>query len=305
MENSKKLIKFLIILFGMSWLIQIIGIVSKNGYVYTTCLALICFVPLISVGICEKGISHEKSGIFWDTNLTENWKWFLIAWILSAVVVIICSAAFFISFPSKFDLNCGYYTSILPADSELRQIKSLDFVFIEIFSSWFFGSFLNTFIFFSQEAGFRGNLVPRLKEKFGFKKAVVISGVLFGAYRFPIIAFAGYEYGNGYLLSPLLGMLTHIVYTVAISIFLSFIYSKSQSVWMAAISIGTVRALSPCALYFLPEEPLNTLLGPSVTGLIPASVLLVFALILLLFVDFRKKHKPDTSHLHSPYRRIR
>ena len=300
--DTKKLTKFLIITFASSWIIQIIGMLSKNGYVYSACIGLICILPIISVGITAGGITTNKSKIGWGFDIGKHWRWFFASWILPLVVIFVCCAAFFLLFPAKFDPNCGYYGSFFPEGSDLKNINPRDFVIIEMVSSWFFGAFLNIFFYFGQEAGFRGYLVPIFAEKFGYKKAVLISGLIFGAYRFPIIIFAGYEYGDKY---PALAPLVYLVYAVGISVFLSYIYLKSGSIWFSALAVGTVSAISPAAIYFLKEEPASTLLGPTLLGLIPALLLLVLAVLLISFADFEPYDEEEEKKWQNPFGRIR
>ena len=300
--DTKKITKFLIITFAASWIVQFIGILSKNGYVYSACIGLICLLPIFAVKFTAGGIIKAKSGIGWGFDVGKQWRWFFGSWILPIVIVLVCSGVYFLIFSSKFDVNCGYYGSLIPEESDLKNINPRDFVIIELVSSWFFGAFLNIFFYFGQEAGFRGYLVPLFAEKFGYKKAVLISGLIFGLYRFPVIAFAGYEYGDKY---PALAPLVNIVYAVGISIFLSYVYLKSGSVWFSALAIGTVKAISPAAIYFLKEEPASTLLGPTLMGLIPALMLLLLGVLLISFANFEPYDEEEEKKWQNPFGRIR
>ena len=95
METSKKLKNFLVITFASSWILQIIGALSKNGYVDSFCLAAVCFVPLIAVAIVSHGLKTEKSGLGWSFEIGKHWRWYLSSFILSAAVVAICCAVIY------------------------------------------------------------------------------------------------------------------------------------------------------------------------------------------------------------------
>lgn len=300
--DTKKITKFLIITFASSWIVQLIGILSKNGYVYSACIGLICLLPIFAVKFTAGGIINAKSKIGWGFDVGKHWRWFVASWIFPIVVVALCCAVFFLIFPDKFDVNCGYYGSLIPEGSDMKNINPRDFVIIELISSWFFGSFLNIFFYFGQEAGFRAYLVPLFAEKFGYKKSVLISGLIYGLYRLPVIAFAGYEYGDKY---PALAPLVNIVYAVGISIFLSYIYAKSNSVWFSALALGTVKSLSSGAIYFLKEEPTSTLLGPTIMGLLPALMLLLLGVLLIAFADFTPYDEEEEKRWQNPFGRIR
>ena len=92
---------------------------------------------------------------------------------------------------------------------------------------------------------------------------------------------------------------------MAISIFLSYIYLKSNSVWFSALTIGTVSAISPAAIYFLKEEPASTLLGPTLPGLIPSLVLLALGALLIYFADFEPYDEEEEKKWQNPFGRIR
>jgi len=82
-----------------------------------------------------------------------------------------------------------------------------------------------------EEIGWRGFLAPRMAARFGFTGGAVLTGIIWAAWHAPILLFADYNSGTpaGYALA------CFAVMVVAISVMLTWIRLKSDSVWPCAI----------------------------------------------------------------------
>jgi membrane protease YdiL (CAAX protease family) len=143
-----------------------------------------------------------------------------------------------------------------------------------------YAPFINMLFAVGEEAGWRGFLTPALTERFGKKKALILSGCIWGAWHWPLIVLAGYEYGTGYWGAPVTGMLCMLLFTTAFGVLLSHLYEKSGSIWACALCHGAANAIAGLPLYFLPAGATSYLLGPTFAGLIGGIPLLFLAALL-------------------------
>lgn len=79
----KKFWIYILVTFGMGWLMQGLGILSLNfdptGLAYTGLLAICMFAPLFGTLAANGGIGR-KAGIRWKPRLKGKVRWWLSAW---------------------------------------------------------------------------------------------------------------------------------------------------------------------------------------------------------------------------------
>jgi membrane protease YdiL (CAAX protease family) len=86
-----------------------------------------------------------------------------------------------------------------------------------------------------EEIGWRGYLVPRLARLYGFDRTAITSGLIWAAWHYPLILFAGYSGGAPAWYS----ILCFTVMVVGISYFYTWITLKSGSLWPAVLLHGS------------------------------------------------------------------
>lgn len=139
------------------------------------------------------------------------------------------------------------------------------------------GAVFNAIPAAGEELGWRGYLYPALTERFGFTKAVIIGGAVWGLWHAPLVML-GYNYG----LIGLGGVGLMMIACVALGTWLAFLYGKSGSVWVPAIAHGAFNAAAGLPLLFWPAgESLNgvatSALGPwALIVLLPLAAVLVW-----------------------------
>ncbi len=82
-----------------------------------------------------------------------------------------------------------------------------------------------------EEIGWRGFLAPRMVGRFGFTTGSILTGLIWTAWHFPILLFADYNSGTPWWFS----MPCFAVMVVSISIILTWLRLRSNSVWPCAI----------------------------------------------------------------------
>ncbi|WP_288961098.1 CPBP family intramembrane glutamic endopeptidase [uncultured Peptoniphilus sp.] len=106
--------------------------------------------------------------------------------------------------------------------------KILNLKSLRIFISIFVFSFLNIMPFIGEEYGWRAYLAPRLKEIYGVKKSILMTGFIWGIWHLPLNLF---YYSDGLLKSQIYSILIQLVFCIFLGIFLTYAYNKTNSIW--------------------------------------------------------------------------
>ena len=252
---------------------------SAESYLTTLLAAVLARVPLRDLG--------------WKPRLRQNWRWLLAAWLAPVLLMVLGAALYFLCVPARFDLSGKTFLAQLEAagPEALAQFQAQAlpvsfFLLIQAAAALSYAPFVNIFPSLGEEIGWRGVMLPRVKERFGRRKGLLLGGVIWGAWHWPVMLLAGYEYGLSYWGFPVLGMLTFCLFTTALGIFLDLLYEKTGSIWYPALGHGAVNAAAGVPLLVLdPAYANETILGPAMHGLIAGIPLLLFGILLLLRRD--------------------
>ena len=134
-----------------------------------------------------------------------------------------------------------------------------------------------------EEAGWRGYMMPRLKERLGLLNGRLLGGVIWGVWHWPLMLLVGYEYGTDYLGAPLLGLVVWCVVCFALNTLLDILYEKTESIWVPAIAHGAFNAIAALPQVLVtPADAYYNVLGPMPIGLIGMLPVLAVAVWLTL-----------------------
>jgi membrane protease YdiL (CAAX protease family) len=114
----------------------------------------------------------------------------------------------------------------------------------------------------------------------GVKKALIISGIIWGVWHWPVIAM-GYNYGSGYFGAPWLGMLMMVWVTMAWGVLIGWLTLRGKSVWPAVIAHGALNGFAAISTLVTRGSP-SPLVGPLPTGVIASLPFVAAALWVLL-----------------------
>jgi membrane protease YdiL (CAAX protease family) len=153
---------------------------------------------------------------------------------------------------------------------------------------------LNALPTFGEEFGWRGYLQPKLLP-LGNHKAVLLTGVIWGVWHWPIIMM-GYNYGTDYFGAPFLGPLAMLWFTLTLSALFGWITIKAGSLWPAVIAHGALNGIASLGLLLVKGNP-STLLGPTPVGFIGGFGFAIVAAIIFILPKALKpgQHKHTTS----------
>ena len=147
-------------------------------------------------------ITHEgKQDLFLQFNFKRGWRYWLIAWFAPGIFIILGAALFFLFFPQYFD--SGFQSlrmQITLAGQDPETVNIAQLILVQSFLAILIAPILNALLTFGEEFGWRGYLLPKLLG-LGARKALLISGIIWGVWHWPIIAM-GYNYGSGYFGAP-------------------------------------------------------------------------------------------------------
>lgn len=128
--------------------------------------------------------------------------------------------------------------------------------------------------YFGEEYGWRGFLQPWLQKRFGMKKGIILTGVVWGIWHLPMF-FDAYQFSFRFsVLVPVI--IGKIAFCISIGIFIGYVYLKTKNIWICVI------------IHYL-NNGMNQLIDPS-TGEASLNFLLEIAVLifaaLLVYAPF-------------------
>ena len=306
--DKKKVIKFVVITFIISWTIQIavsLFMVNNPGMIGTTVfqvgLAVCMFAPLVAALISKA--SFRSMG--WKPKLKGNIGWLFFAAYGVIPFVIAGAALFFLVFPDLFDTTGSYLMAQskaagvdLAAQLEQSGISYQKYVLMSL-PAYLFAQFLNISTAIGEEVGWRGFLYPELNKKFGRAATWLIGGTIWSAFHFPCIVLGGYEYGFDHIGRPWLGLIVFTVFCIAAGTIEEIVYGKTKCIWYAALLHGSINATASMPILFANANNENLskymVLGPLPNGLIAVLPLAMLAVIMGIAVIRKDKKSKEAS----------
>lgn len=304
MENKvewKRVLIYLAFAFGIAWAWALV--LALNGGLehspviipftnYTLAFFVLAFgymfAPALAHVLTRLVTREGWNSLFLRPRLKRGWLYWLAAWFLPGLLTVIGAAVFFLVMPQFFDPEMKLFTEQVNAAAGSTPIPMSMQVLalIQFIQAILLSPFLNGIFTFGEEFGWRGYLLHKLMP-LGGRKAVLLSGVIWGVWHWPVIAM-GHNYGLDYFGAPWLGMLMMVVMCIGLAALLSWATLRGGSVWPAVIGHAGVNGIAAIGMLFLASQP-NPLLGPAPTGLIGMAG---FAIVTIWIFVSRKALQP-------------
>ena len=289
--TNKQLIIYLIAAFGLAWPIQVFasnlanqGNVGMFRYILTGSM----YAPLLAALIAR----IPFKGMGWVPHLKGKIRFLFFALWMPAVIGVLSGLLYFLIFPDQFDSKFETMRLTLGevgmAQLEAQGMTVESYVIVSTISAVTMGAFFNMFFALGEEVGWRGALYPMLKERFGRTRGRILGGICWGAWHWPVMLLAGYEYGTDYIGAPILGLFVFCLSTIFLGILHDYVYEKTGTIWMPALLHGAVNAFTIFAYLLKPEFMDRQIFGPTWIGLIGMIPMAALAIILCV-VDSKKK----------------
>lgn len=289
--NNKRFTVFMIVAFALAWVIQIVASIfanKGNQTVFQAMLMITMFMPFLAVLIARIPLK----GMGWVPRLKGRVRYVFFALWIPALLSILGGGLFFLIFPHTFDSEFLTLYGMLEEAGALEQFEAQGltmpvYLLISSIQAVTYAPFLNMFLALGEEVGWRGTMYPYLKEKFGTTKGRILGGAIWGAWHWPIMILAGYEYGKDYMGAPVLGPVVFCICTVAMGILLDYVYEKTETIWLPSLMHGAINAFTLFAFLIKPEYADMAILGPAYIGIIS----MIPMLILVVIICVKRKNK--------------
>lgn len=245
-ENQRRLILYLTFSFLLVWIPTIVYTAGGGAYESQTMYAILTYSMLCpAVGmVLTRLITREgfpmrgKDSLGLGISFRKGkWRYYLAAILLPTIYLEAGYGLFYLLFPESFQPALLQETGIPKNALWLYPLATC----------------INTCALsvgaLGEEVGWRGYMMPKLEELFGIRKAVLIGGLIWGIWHYPMIA-AGHNYGTGYWGAPWSGFFTFTLMTIAFNAVMTFLIQKSGSIWPAvflhAVNNGRGSILGLC-----------------------------------------------------------
>lgn len=297
----KKIGIFLSLTFILTWA-GFFGLQANGGLqnpMARIILGCCMLIPAISV-IITTLITGEKFKDAWiKPNFKGHIRYYLIAWFLPILLIILGGFIYYLIFPSHFDANMtlvisstkkqySSYGVAVPTDAALK----LTFI-VQILTAVILGPVINFIPCLGEELGWRGYLLPNLCNKFSPLIATLLTGTIWGIWHAPIIAM-GYNYGLGYPTAPFGGIFAMILFCIFVGSLFGYLAIKTKSCLPTTIGHGMINGFASATTLFLAVPNPNIFLGPTLNGLIGGIGFIIVGAICLLLIS--KMRQADASN---------
>ncbi len=251
------------------------------------------FAPLIA-HIATRLITHEG----WSNSSPRvdfhrgRWRYYLAAWFLPIVAIIVGGTIYYLLFPGKYDPTMAEARALGLAGSDMESWKFfITQLGIAILSPIPPFSMV-LLVAFGEEFGWRAYLLPKLLP-LGARKAVLLVSVIWGAWHWPAIL-TGFNYGLDYWGAPVVGPLLFVLTLIFPSALYAWVTLRSGSVWPAALAHSANNVAGKLMRYFL-YGAMNPLIGPGSQGIIGGLGYVLLGL--LIFLNPRALAQPASVSL--------
>lgn len=290
--ETKRLFIYLALAFGLTWIIFFAYILSGSVWMADGTLSgmdqfvslgmlMPALAALLTRYVTKEGfaVTGKDSLLLGISFKDGKWIYFVLAMVLPWVYFELGYALTLLLSPEAFD---AAYPAVLEIADRERAV-----IFIQPLAMMVSGV-IASFAAFGEEAGWRGYMMPRMIKLWGVKKAVVLGGIIWSIWHWPL-TYIGHNFGRDYFGYPFTGFIAMCIMCVFMGIILTFVTYKSGSIWPAAF-LHAVNNLTPSILqYFINQDKITGWKGDSVVSflilLLPMMVISGFMLVKLLKCD--------------------
>ena len=251
-------------------------------------IALFMFIPAISVVLVDRLITRRSIRNYGVSFPKFNLIAFSLALIYPWVLIILGA---FISMGIGITVDFGMSSLIAKFKAVAEEYNvSLNVVVMSFVASSIIAPFINTIFAFGEELGWRGFLLDRLIEELGVVRAIILSGLIWGLWHYPIILLFGCKYTYE---TRFVGALIFLLFTVSVGIFLSWLKIRTGNVFYPSLAHGAINAYLGFGIYIV----LTGRIVGYPAGIIPSCVGLVIGVIFMLdIVHWGIPHAKEKVH---------
>lgn len=290
---KKRIIIFIIIAFTLSWLLALViyltgGIENSRevtpgtGLTFFGILAIgYMFMPAIANFATRMITKEGMAEAYLAPKLRHGWKFWVAAWLLIPLFIILGMFVYFAIFPDQYDATMASFFEATGLAGMLPEgFSPLMYAASQVIAALLLSPILNGIPTFGEEFGWRAYLQPKLLKLMSPRAAVILTGVIWGVWHAPLI-FMGYNYGTEHFGAPFMGPLMMVYFCVIVGLLIGWATIRAGSVWPAVIGHAVLNGTAALPAVFLVGDG-YPLFGPYATGLIGGIFFAIAAVIILL-----------------------
>ncbi len=299
--TKKRLILFAVFTFSIAWilflLVPILGIPYGAGNSIIL-VAAAMFAPTLGNILTRLVTKEGFQNMYLRPNFKGHIRHYLLVFFGPTLLLFLSVAVYFLIFPASLDPGLTLLKQIVASGGAATMTAEQLFL-ASLLQVILLGPVINIIPTLGEELGWRGYLLPKLREYHSDRAALLLSGVIWGVWHAPVIVM-GHNYGTEYFGYPLLGVLGMIVFCMALGVIEGYVTIKLKSAIPAAMIHSTVNAGAGLAIY-LAKPGYNPLLGPAITGVIGGLPFLVLALFLFIKTGAQQREMaPEVTFKQEP-----
>ena len=230
----------------------------------TLALTVLMFTPTVSVLLTAlltgEGWKELLANFHLKPRLRQNKGRYLAVWLLTPVVAYLGAAVYFLLFPQQFTLQ-----SVLAVESGMQGTDYIAFLATMIPLAVLVNPLMGLPQCLGEELAWRGWLLPKLTERFGQLRAVLLTGLVWGIWHAPVVAM-GYNYGEGH---PLANVAAMVLFCLVLGVIQGFLFWRTDSIWGPVLFHAAVNGIDlwkPTDLFM--NSPANLFVGPNLVGIV-------------------------------------
>lgn len=230
----------------------------------TLALTVLMFTPTVSVLLTTllagAGWKELLASFHLKPRLRQNKGRYLAVWLLTPVVAYLGAAVYFLLFPQQFTLQ-----SALAVESGMQGTDYIAFLATMIPLAVLVNPLMGLPQCLGEELAWRGWLLPKLTERFGQLRAVLLTGLIWGLWHAPVVAM-GYNYGEGH---PLANVAAMVLFCLVLGVIQGFLFWRTDSIWGPVLFHAAVNGIDlwkPTDLFM--NSPANLFVGPNLVGIV-------------------------------------
>ena len=277
-QDVKRILIYVLITFVLTWAYCLLIVYPiANGEALTgvpalvtqLAVAAVMFFPAIGV-LLTRLVTREGFKNAWlRPNLKKHLRFYLLAWFGPAILTFAGMGIYFLLVPGSFDPSCGYMRLTLeaagtPADTIPMPLNLL--MLIQAIQAVFLAPIMNFVTCFGEEWGWRGYLLPKMKNLLPTVPMLLVTGIIWGLWHAPL-TIIGHNYGLGYWGFPFTGIGMMCIFCIVVGVFLSYVTLKTNSCIPAILGHGAINGIGAIGMYFTADGG-NPFVGPAPTGII-------------------------------------
>ena len=291
-QDLKRILIYIVITFALTWAYCLLIVYPiANGETLSgvpaaatqLVVAAAMFFPAIGVLLTRLFTKEGLKAAWLKPNLRKNLKYYLLAWFGPGILTFAGMGIYFLLFPDQLDLSFGYFTATLEAAGapmETLPMPAGMLMLVQALQAFFLAPIMNFVTCFGEEWGWRGYLLPKMKNLLPTVPMLLITGTIWGLWHAPL-TIIGHNYGLGYWGFPFTGIAMMCVFCIVLGVFLSYVTLKTKSCIPAVLGHGAVNGIAAIGIYFTKDGG-NPFVGPAPTGIIGLIPFLMVAVIMAI-----------------------